>query len=265
MRGLLAGCSVLCGAMIGGTMMLQNSLLYFPEEAALHEVVSANLAAWPASSDFRGLIAEPNGTVRGTIVVFHGNAGHAGQREFYARTLTRLGLRVILAEYPGYGPRAGSLGEQSLVADAQKTIELAHRRYGIPLLVVGESLGAGVAAAACAHQQDRVAGLLLVTPWDRLENVARHHYPRLPVKWLLRDRYDSVTNLASFTRNTVVAVAEQDAVVPARFGTALHDTLRAPRQLKIIPGAGHNDWFVRVDEAWWRQIVAFLLGDATGK
>ena len=51
---------------------------------------------------------------RGTAIVFHGNAGHAGHRAYYARALTPLGLRVILAEYPGYGPRAGQPGEQAL-------------------------------------------------------------------------------------------------------------------------------------------------------
>ena len=140
-------------------------------------MVTDRLAAWPSPAEFRGLVAEPEGTARGTAIIFHGNAGHAGHRAFYVRTLTRLGLRVILAEYPGYGPRDGALGEHSLVADAQQTIELAHRRHGAPLLLIGESLGAGVLAAAVARTQDGVAGLLLITPWDRL---AEHRSPSLP-------------------------------------------------------------------------------------
>jgi pimeloyl-ACP methyl ester carboxylesterase len=216
-------------------------------------VAGAGLRPWPSAKDFRGLVAEPAGAVRGTAIVFHGNAGHAGHRAFYAQALTPLGWRVILAEYPGYGPRAGKPGERSLVDDASETVVLAHRQYREPLLLIGESLGAAVAAAAAQLQHERTAGLLLITPWDRLAHVASHHYPWLPVKWLLRDRYDTAARLARFDRPVVVAVAGQDSIVPARFGAALHAALRGPKHLIQIDGAGHNDWLDRVDVAWWQQ------------
>src|SRR4029453_2534022 len=174
---------------VAGIAMFQNYLLYFPTKSDVEDMVSDGLRAWPTPQDFRGLVAEPTGPVRGTAIVFHGNAGHAGQRTYYVTALRPLGLRVILAEYPGYGPRAGAVGEESLVADAEQTIALAYRLYGAPLLLVGESLGAGVVAAAGARQRDKTAALLLLTPWDRLEHVASYHYAWLPVKWLLRDRY----------------------------------------------------------------------------
>lgn len=258
LRGLLL-LAISCLVYSMGIAMSQDNLLYFPDKASVDELASGELRAWPSTTDFRGLIAEPAGPVRGTAIVFHGNAGHAGHRRFYASALTRLGLRVILAEYPGYGPRGGALGEQSLVADAEQSLSLAHRLYGTPLLVIGESLGAGVAAAASARLHELIAGLLLITPWDRLENVAAHHYPWLPVKWLLRDRYDSASHLKSFGRPIVLAVAEHDSIVPARFGSALYKTLATPKQLKVIKGAGHNDWLDHVDEAWWREAINFLL------
>jgi pimeloyl-ACP methyl ester carboxylesterase len=248
--------------LLAGLAMLQNRLLYFPDKAAPEEMVSAGLRAWPTPDDFRGLVAEPAGPVRGTAIVFHGNAGHAGHRAFYATALTPLGLRVILAEYPGYGPRDGAVGEQNLVADAEQTVALAYRRYGAPLLLVGESLGAGVVAAASARQRDKTTGLLLITPWDRLEHVAAHHYSWLPVKWLLRDRYDNVTHLASFGRPVVVAVAERDSIVPIRFGVALYEALADPKRLTVFKAAGHNDWPARVDNTWWREAITFLLGES---
>lgn len=255
---LIAGWVVLLATLA----MFQDRLLYFPAKATVSGMVSAELRAWPAQDDFRGLVAEPSGTVRGTALVFHGNAGHAGHRGYYAEALTRLGLRVILAEYPGYGPRDGVVGERSLVDDAEQTLLLAHRLHGSPLLLVGESLGAGVAAAAGSRQQDKTAGLLLITPWDRLEHVAAHHYPWLPVKWLLRDRYDSVAHLSSFGRPVLVAVAERDDIVPARFGTALHEALPHPKRLAVIDAAGHNDWTRRIDDRWWGEAVSYLLGES---
>lgn len=239
--------------------MFQDRFLYFPDKAALGDMVSGALRPWPTPQDFRGLVAEPAESVRGTAIIFHGNAGHAGHRKFYATALTRLGLRVILAEYPGYGPRDGAVGEQNLVADAEQTIALAHRLYGAPLLLIGESLGSGVVAAVGARQRERIAGLLLITPWDRLGHVAAYHYPWLPVKWLLRDRYDSATHLASFGRPVLVVVAERDSIVPARFGVALYEALAYPKQLAVVKAAEHNDWVERVDDTWWRAAITFLL------
>ena len=239
--------------------MLQDRFLYFPERASVDDMVSPGLRAWPGPDDFRGLVAEPRGPVRATVMVFHGNAGHAGHRDYYASALAPLGVRVILAEYPGYGPRTGALGERSFVADAEQSIMLARRQFDGPLLLIGESLGAGVAAAAAARQRDHVAGVLLITPWDKLAHLASHHYPWLPAGWVLRDRYDSVAKLAGFGRPVMVAVAERDTIVPARFGAALHASLGEPRRLAVIAGAGHNDWIGHVDAGWWRDALDFLL------
>lgn len=247
-----------CLGFLALLFVFQDRLLYFPHRAAVEQMASTGLRPWPSAQDFRGLVAEPAGPARGTAIVFHGNAGHAGHRAFYAQALTPLGWRVILAEYPGYGPRAGRPGEQRLVDDASETVELAHGRYGGPLLLVGESLGAAVAAAAGQRQHERTAGLILITPWDRLVHVASHHYPWLPVKWLLREPYDTAARLARFDRPVVIVVAGQDSIVPARFGEALHAGLPGPKHLLRVDGADHNDWSGRVDAAWWRSTMALI-------
>jgi len=247
-----------------GVAMAQDRLLYYPDAASVPETLaatgSARARAWPATGDFRGVLAEPANAIpiRGTALIFHGNAGHTGHRGYYIDALTRQGLRVILAEYPGYGARPGKLGEPALVADAIETIALARRQFGGPLYLVGESLGAGVASAA-AGRSEPIAGLLLITPWDTLANVASHHYPWLPVRWLLSDRYDSVAHLKAYPGPTVVVLAAEDRVVPARFGRALFAGLPGRKQLLVIAGADHNDWVDRVDDAWWRQVVEKLL------
>jgi uncharacterized protein len=241
---------------LAAIFLWQDRLLYFPMRTSVDRVAVGGLQAWPSPQAFRGLVAEPAGEVRGTAIVFHGNAGHAGHREFYARALAPLRLRVILAEYPGYGPRQGALGEASLVPDAEQTVAMAHAQYGGPLVLIGESLGAAVAAAAGATRRDVVAALVLITPWDRLAHIGSHHYPWLPVKWMLRDEYDSAAHLARFDRPVVVAVAERDSVVPAKFGIALHDALRGPKRLVVIEGSDHNDWPALVDASWWRAAVA---------
>jgi pimeloyl-ACP methyl ester carboxylesterase len=244
-----------CLGLLALVYVWQDRLLYFPQRAKVEELVSAGLTPWPAAEDFRGLVAEPRGAARGTAIVFHGNAGHAGHRAYYAQALVPLGFRVILAEYPGYGPRAGKPGEESFIRDASEIVALAHAQYGGPLLLVGESLGAAVAAGAGALQRESTKGLILITPWDRLADVASHHYRWLPVKWLLRDPYDTAARLAKFDRPVVVVVAGQDSIVPARFGVTLHAALGGPKHLIQIEGAGHNDWPGRGDASWWQTAM----------
>lgn len=95
----------------GGIAVFQDSLIYFPENPPLAEVLAdarhSGLKPWPDENDYRGLLREPTGPARGTLLLLHGNAGRAGQRDAYAHGLGRLGLRVILAEYPAYGARPG--------------------------------------------------------------------------------------------------------------------------------------------------------------
>lgn len=255
----LAPVLVLAALAYAAAALMQDRLLYFPARVGVEQASARGLQPWPDAQDFRGLLAPlPAAPARATVIVFHGNAGHAGQREFYVHALAPVGLRVLLAEYPGYGPRGGRLGEASLVDDAARSIELAYRQFGAPLLVLGESLGAGVAAAAAARQHEQVAGLVLVTPWDRLQHVASYHYPWLPVRWLLRDRYDSVAHLGAFARPVAVVVAANDDIVPAHFGRALFDTLPARKRLWTLD-AGHNDWALQLDAHGWRQITGFVL------
>jgi uncharacterized protein len=255
--------SLMLGALLllVGITLFQHRLLYFPARAGQQELVNERLHAWPSAQNFRALVAEPRppGAARGTAIVFHGNAGHAGHRAFYADALTALGLRVILAEYPGYGPRDGAPGERALVEDAAQSIAIAHRLHGAPLIVIGESLGSGVAAAAAAREADKVAALWLITPWDRLAGVAAHHYPWLPVRWMLRDRFESAAHLAGFAPPVLVMVAGQDQVVPERFGIALYEGLPGPKRLLALPDASHNDWPSRVDTRWWAEALDFLL------
>jgi pimeloyl-ACP methyl ester carboxylesterase len=238
---------------------LQDRLLYFPAKAPVEALAVGGLRAWPSGGDFRALLADVPEPARATAVVFHGNAGHAGQRGYYAEALVPLGVRTLLAEYPGYGPRDGALGEDSLVDDAVRTLRAAHAQFGAPLLVIGESLGAGVAAAAAGRAPELVDGLMLITPWDSLQHVAAHHYPWLPTGWLLRDRYDSVANLARFDRPVMVVVAGRDDIVPPRFGQALYDGLRGQKMLRLLPGSGHNDWIAATDARWWATAVDELL------
>lgn len=243
---------------------LQDHFLYFPDklpaERYAAEAQALDLAPWPSPQDFRALLHNPRTSPpRATAIVFHGNAGHALHRAWYAAVLAELGVRVILVEYPGYGHRSGELGEENFVADGAALVTIARSQFPGPLIVIGESLGAGIAAAVVARQPGDA--LLLITPWKELAGVAAHHYAWLPTGWLLRDRYDTAANLANFNGPIAVVVAKNDEVIPASFGRALFGVLPEGRKRLIeIRAAGHNDWSQGLDAAWWRELMKFLTG-----
>ena len=237
----------------------QRSLLYLPAArvASAAELDTLGLSRWPDDGPYRGYLAD-RPSARATLVVFPGNAGAAIDRYHYVEALDFLNARLLLVEYPGYGGRDGRPSEAVLVADGRETLRRLRSQFpDEPLFVMGESLGAAVAAGAAGSDESGVAGppvdgLLLLTPWDSLSTVAGHHYPFLPVSWLLLDRYPSARRLADVTVAKIVVVAEHDEVVPARYGRALFDALPERREFVIVDGARHNDWPGRVDRRWWQ-------------
>lgn len=238
----------------------QRNMLYFPTRQlpAQPQLDRSDLKLWPPDlHDYQALMAMPDGPALGSILVFHGNAGAAVDRVYYLTPLLRAGYRVFLAEYPGYGGRAGSPSETSIVSDAIDLTGKVQETYPGPVYLWGESLGAAVAASVAA-ETDTIEGLVLITPWDALENVAARHYWYLPVRWLLQDRYDTVKQLQAFRRPVAVLVAEQDEIIPPAFAMALYDQIAAPKQLWQFAGAGHNSWPIHADARWWQEVLLFF-------
>lgn len=266
LRELFLRTLLLMAMLWGALYFLQDRLLHYPESidlpAALTVAPKLQLAPWPDPVQPRGWLRETAETTRGTLILFHGNGGHALHRQWYADMLQRHGYRTLLAEYPGYGHRGGAKDEATLAEDAVGTIMALHREFPGPLLVAGESLGAGVAAAALEKSgaASGVSGVWLITPWDTLLHVAGHYYPRALVRLVLRDRYDSAANLAGFAGPKLVMVAERDSIIPAEYGRKLYADLGPTKQLLVLPGADHNDWMSTMDAETWREILAFLDG-----
>ncbi len=253
-----AGYAVICAAVF----FLQRRLLYHPDAAVPSGAFldQTGLTPWPDPGEpFRGYLARTDSPVAdGFVMVFHGNAGTAADRGYYGRMLGSMGFRVILAEYPGTGGRTGKLTERNLVKDAHDSILEAVRLYGKPVVLVGESLGCGVAAGAAANPRIPVDGVILITPWDSLPSLGQEMYRFLPVRLLALDRYDNIRNLESFRGRAAVAIAEKDEVIHASHGMRLFESLDCQKRLWMWPEAGHNSWPDAVGAEWWREVMEFI-------
>lgn len=241
---------------------LQDKLLYYPGRhvPSDSELARAGMRFWPQGrAGYRGFIGIlPEGRAKGTVIVLHGNAATASDRDYYLQPLRRLGYRVVLSEYPGYGGRSGKLGEKSFVSDARETIRLAGEMYGRPIWLLGESLGGAVAASAVREAGVRVDGVIPVTPWDTLESVAKEKYPFLPVRLLMTDRYDTVANLSSFSGPLAVVAAERDEIIPPHHAQKLYQSFPGRKRMWTILAAGHNDWPYHITDVTWKEVMEFL-------
>jgi alpha-beta hydrolase superfamily lysophospholipase len=248
--------------------VVQGSLIYaaagehFSPEEVLQESHAAGVIAW--SPDRK---TDPEGFVRpdfhdpaprGTIVLVHGNGDFAWEQAAFAVDLSRRGFRTYLYEYPGYGGRPGSPSERTIVPDLQALIRALDKAGLGPVYLWGHSLGAGVAAAACADESLPVHGLLLITPWDTLPNVGASQYPFIPVHWFMTDRYDSVANLAHFAHPIFLARSDHDEIIPPRLSINLYAHLPEPKQELVFANAGHNTWPGTTSASWLDEALDFI-------
>jgi uncharacterized protein len=246
--------------------LMQRSFIYHPQtqglDAALAEVERLGGSAWrDAGGNWLGWRYSSPGATRRALVM-HGNAGQALDRRYWTELFRGLHdsgpWEVTVLEYPGYGPRPGKPSEQALRDAALQAMDLLQAERPGPVLLLGESLGSGVAAHVAAARPNAVAGVLLVTPFASLGAVAQHHLPFLPVSLLLRDRFDTLTLLRDFNGPMVIVTGTADTIVPEPLALPLKEAHRGPLRHWSQPGAGHNSINVDSRAKGWREIDAFL-------
>lgn len=245
--------------------LFQRKLIYFPSRGSEEEVVAyakaEGLVPWRnARGDLIGFHSFPRETARSPVLVFHGNAGFAAHRSYFARLFRD--HPVFIVEYPGYGARDGKPKEATIKAAAEAALgELVggvSRSGWESILVVGESIGSGPATWLAGRYPDVVRGVLLITPFTSLVDVAASQFPFLPVRILLRERWDNVRHLAGYPGPVGILLAAEDSVVPARFGRELHDQYEGKTQLWTVAGADHNTIMQNLTRERWRFVVGFL-------
>ncbi|MDA8108275.1 MAG: alpha/beta hydrolase [Betaproteobacteria bacterium] len=167
------------------------------------------------------------------------------------------GVGWLLADYRGYGASAGRPSARALAGDALTLYDAALKLPGIDarrIFVFGRSLGSGFAVALVARRP--LAGAILVAPFDSLAALAKHYYPYLPVKWLLRHRLDSLAAAPRMHAPLLCVIAQGDEVIPPAHAERLCAAWGGAKRVIVLPGARHND----TDAApqFWPAVRAFL-------
>jgi uncharacterized protein len=236
------------GALLAGMYAFQRQLMYFPDK---------NIAA-PSQYGLQGFselrVQATDGITlqlwhrapeagMPTVLYFHGNASHIGNRAGIYSALAGKGLGVLALSYRGYGKSEGSPTEQGLYTDARTAIDYAVNTLGVPLdklVIYGESLGTGVSVQMAT--EFKVGALVLQAPYTSVVGRAAEIYFYVPVRLLIHDAYDSLSKMARVHSPLLLLHGELDQTIPVAHGRALFAAANQPKEAIFFPDVEHNNF-----------------------
>jgi len=243
---ILLTLGVLYAVLLFGAWLLQRQLMYFPdtvrtppelfglsdvEEVTFQTPGGETLVSWWTK-------AQPG---KPTLLYFHGNAGALVTRGERVRKYQDQGFGLFMMTYRGFGGSTGRPSERANVRDAKQAYEVLLSRGVAPddIVLYGESLGTGVATQVAAEKE--CAGVILDAPYTTMTDVAALHYPYLPARWLMTDRYRTTAYIKRINAPLLIVHGEDDEVIPVEMGRKLFDLAKEPKQIATFKGAGHAD------------------------
>lgn len=228
--------------------IFENRLVYFPSpwpEDHIFEApdflseVTLQVDSGPTLHGWH--LAHPR--PRAHVLFLHGNAGNLAGRQYMLEGLhDSVGLDVFALDYRGYGKSSGRPNEAGIIEDARLARRTYATRAGVPeseIVLMGRSLGAGVAVALAAD--DGARALVLQSTFTSLPDVAARQYPWLPVRWLMKNRFDSKANISRFTGPLLYSHSEGDTTLDISMGDELFAAANEPKQFFRFAGRDHND------------------------
>ena len=266
-RAIASVLTIVIGVALGLPLLLwalQERLIFLPPDApavAPHAVDrSVQRVTVPVGDGLAlgGWLARPTqaGDAPLPLLIYFG--GNAEEVSWMAEMSARFpGWSLLAVNYRGYGGNPGSPGERAIAADAIAIHDWAQQRPDVEpgrIVVLGRSLGSGAAVHLAAAR--KLAGVVLVTPFDSLTAVAQNLYRFIPVGWLLRHPFDSLARAPVIDTPLLTLAAANDTLIPPAHARRLFDAWRGPRQWQLIAGADHNS--IDASAIYWDTIRTFL-------
>lgn len=233
----------------------QDAFLFYPtvsrhEDHGQDGVIDYHLRR--GSESLRGWLVNP-GMVRDKLLIYYGgNAEDVFQNIDEYRDIRAATLFVA---YRGYGPSSGKAGEAELYGDALAVFDdMVGSVSPKNVYLIGRSLGSGVACYVAAQRP--VRGAILVTPYDSIENVAKAHYPWLPVSLLLKHRFASLDLLPAIRCPLLIIYAGRDNVIAPRHTENLIRHIAGEKQIVYIAEADHGT--IEMYREYWPAVLRFI-------
>ena len=253
---------------------LERRYIFFPTREIQYTPEDAGLQYEEVSFDTLGGLELHGwyipGTPEGgntTWIWFHGNGGNIGHRvDEIAMLHHHLGVNLFIFDYQGYGRSRGEPTEQGTYQDARAALEYVSNRPGTDadqIVYFGRSLGAAVAVELATEKPP--SGLILVSAFSSVSDMARLAFPYLPVGWLLRDRYDSVSRIRQIHTPQLIIHGALDDMVPVGQGKALFEAANEPKSFRVLPGAAHNDTHINGGPGYWDALAEFSASLTAGR
>ena len=263
---IAAGSVAIVGAVLTLIWTMQRRLMYFPTgdvptpgAIGLSDVEPVTFETTDGLGLNGWFVAASGPSPRITVLVLNGNAGNRAHRAPLAEALQRHGLQMLLVDYRGYGGNPGTPTENGLAADSRAAHAYLAGRPDVDasrIVYFGESLGTAVAIDLAVEHPP--AALVLRSPFTSIADVGRYHYPFLPVRLLLRDRFAAIDQIRRIRVPLLVIAGGRDRIVPIENSRRLYDAAGAPKTLLVLPNADHNDVELLAGEEMIRAIIHFL-------
>ena len=214
-----------------------------------------------------GWLFENNADLTAPIVLlFHGNGENLETMRMggILDQLMNLNVHFLAMDYPGYGRSDGKPSEKNNIAAANAAFQWIEANFEKnPKIIFGWSLGAAVAIQTVFHNHNKIDGLIAVSTWSSLTDVAAFHYSRWLTNLLVKEKYNSIEAVQKITCPALVIHGNRDTIIPFAQGKKVAEALGENARWVAVPNTGHNDIFSR--NIVWEEIALFLekfKGDA---
>jgi hypothetical protein len=229
----------------GAAIFFEHSFIYFPSRELIATPRNVGLefeeVRFGPGSRLHGWFVPGAGPL--TVLWFHGNGGNISHRvEWLASVRSALAANVFIFDYQGYGQSGGQPSEDNTYEDARAARAYLQARRDVDqrrIVYYGKSLGGPVAVQLATESPPY--RLLLQSAFTSIADMARLHYPLLPVGRFLRTRYDSLEKIGRIQAPALVVHGEADETVPPQHARLLFEAAAEPKRLLLVEGAGHND------------------------
>ncbi len=232
--------------MVVALFAFQRRILFVPDpNRVLPSQIGLSEAEVVTTRTADGMVLEgwwlPPSPGQPVVLYLQGNGGSIAGRADKALQLQGRGYGVLLAGYRGYGGNPGAPSEEGLISDGAAWLDLL-AGMEIPqerTILYGESLGTGVAVALAQDREP--AAVVLEAPFASVRSLAERRYWFVPVRWLIRDPFDSLARIPAVRSPVLVVHGSEDGLIPLEDGRRIYEAATAIKDMVIIEGGGHSD------------------------